>query len=132
MLWRRILRIYSQLYAAVFSLFLLALALIASLGSHARLTLDMLPWQGATGHYWLLGAGLAGIVAVILSVKRITQWVLELWALGVLVVLAWGYFLSGYSFRDPGEAWNAFWLVLLALLAAAGACPLKRQNQASS
>jgi hypothetical protein len=80
---RALVRIFSYLFHGLLTLFLLAISVLA-LSSGQPLQLEMLPWQGQTLTWWLLGAALAGLASVILAICRRWRPLFFLWSLTVL------------------------------------------------
>jgi hypothetical protein len=117
---RALMRVFSYLFHGLLALFLLAIALLA-LSSGQALQLDMLPWEGRTLTYWLLGAALVGLASVILAVWGKWRPLFFLWSLVVLAGIVRGFFLSHYHFAGPPEFHNALYLTGGALIAAFGA-----------
>lgn len=117
---KALMRIFSYLFHALLTLFLLGLSLVA-LSSGQTLQLDVLPWQGASLTYWLFGAALLGLILVILAVLRKWRPLFFLWSLVVLVMIVRGFFLSAHHFAGPPEFHGALYLTLAALIAALGA-----------
>jgi len=113
-------RVFSYLFHGLLTLFLLALAVVA-LSSGQPLQLEMLPWQGQTLAYWLLCAALAGLVTVVLAVRRKWRLLFFLWSLAVLGMMARGFFFSHYYFAGPPEFYRALCLTAGALIAVFGA-----------
>ena len=103
---RAVVRIFSYLFHGLLILFLLALAVIA-LSSGQVLHLDMLPWHGQSLTYWLLGAALAGLLSLILAIRRTWRLLFLLWSLAVLIVMVRGFFLGPYSFAGRPEFYQA-------------------------
>ncbi len=118
-------RWYSCLYSLLVALFLFGLGVLSLLSGHARLELQMLPWQEPAVSYWLLFGGLAGMLAVFVAWRYRFQWLLVGWTLAVFAVASYGYFLSRYGFWSVSEFWNAVWFCLLTLLATVTAWPRK-------
>ena len=121
-------RVFSYLFHGLLTLFLLGISVVA-LSSGQSLHLEMLPWQGQTLAYWLLCAALAGLVTVVLAVRRKWRLLFFLWSLAVLVTMARGFFFSHYYFTGPPEFHRALYLTAGALIAAFGAWSRLRQEQ---
>ena len=117
---RILMRAFSYLFHALLALFLLGIALIA-LSSKQPLQLEMLPWQGQTLTWWVLGGALLGLLSVILAVFRKSRLLFFLWSLAVLFLMARGFFLSHYYFAHPDDLHRALYLTGGALLAVIGA-----------
>jgi hypothetical protein len=111
-------RFYSYLFHGLFALFLLGVSMIA-ITSGTALHLDMLPWTGETGTHILLGAGIFGILVVLLALKGTLRFLFFLWSLVVFVMLVKAFFLSSYQFDGGFKA--AALLTLGALVAILGA-----------
>jgi hypothetical protein len=115
------LRAYSYLYESMLALFLLALSAVAILSESHNLNLGMLPWKGAALNYWLLGAGLAGLVSVLLAWTGRLRFLFLFYALAVFAMLIRGYFLGSYAFSGKDEFHLALELTGGALVAIFGA-----------
>jgi hypothetical protein len=113
-------RVFSYLFHGLFALFLLAIAILA-LSSGQPLQLPMLPWQGQTLTWWLLGGALAGLASVILALCRKWRPLFFLWSLAVLFLMTRGFFFSHFYFAGPSEFHRALYLTGAALIAACGA-----------
>ena len=117
---RALMRVFSYLFHLLLTLFLLAISCVA-LSSGQPLQLEMLPWQGQTLTWWLLGAALVGLASVILAICRKWRPLFFLWSLAVLAMLARGFFFSHYYFAGPPEFRGALYLTAGALVAVVGA-----------
>lgn len=124
-----LLRIYSYLYHLVLALFLLGLSLVAMASSSHTLNLGMLPWKGATLTYWLFGAGVLGVLLVLLALMGKLRFLFLPYALAVFGMMLRGYFVSGYSFRGKDEFRMAIWLTAGALVAIFGAWSAARRKR---
>jgi hypothetical protein len=118
---KALVRLFSYLFHGLLTLFLLAISVLA-LSSGQPLQLEMLPWQGRTLTWWLLGAALAGLASVVLAICWKWRPLFLLWSLTVLAMLVRGFFFSHYWFAGPPEFRGALYLTAGALLAALGAC----------
>ena len=116
-----LLRIYSYLYHFVLAMFLLGLSLVAFASHSHTLNLGMLPWKGATLTCWLFGAGLVGVLSVLLALTGKLRFLFLLYAPAVFGMMLRGYFVSGYSFSGKDEFRIAVWLTAGALVAIFGA-----------
>jgi len=87
-----ILRLYSYIFEAVLSLMALAMSALIAASPNQTIKLEWLPWPAETLGAWLAGAGLLGLLLVALA-RRVPV-LLTLFALGVVVVLVRGLFLS--------------------------------------
>jgi len=114
-----LLRLYS--YAFEFLLSLIALVLGIFGATHGNdLSLDLLPWTGASLTQWLTGLGLIGLVCTILAVSGRLRFLFPLWALFVLVMLFRGYMFSSYTFSGPQGFEQAVLFFVGAILAFLG------------
>jgi hypothetical protein len=113
-------RLFSYLYHGILALFLLGISAIALSSGHS-LHLRMLPWTGQRLAYWLLFSALAGLILVVLAIRRTWRALFFLWSLVVLVMMVRGYFFSSYYFRGKAEFHLALYLILGALIALCGA-----------
>lgn len=119
---RVIMRLFSYLYHFVFSLFVFGLGAIAWFSPNTRLELPMLPWwQEPALSYWLFFGGLAGLLSLALAYSGRLQILFRLWTVAAPAILVYGFFLTPYGFRSPGEFYNVVLASLGALLAAVGA-----------
>jgi hypothetical protein len=120
-----IMRVYSVAFHVLLGFVMLAVGFVAWVSGQHTLHIGILPWNGPTLTYCLLGFGLAGIVLALLALKRILPILFTLWCLAVVVMLVRGYFLSPYYLGSSG-LWTAVWLTLASLVAfAASALDLR-------
>ncbi len=124
-----LLRIYSYLYHLALAFFLFGLSLVAIASQSHSLNLGMLPWKGSELTYWLFGAGLLGIVSVLLAMVGKLRFLFLLYAIAVFGIMFRGYFVSGYSFGDKDAFRMAIWLTAGALLAIFGALSQFRKKR---
>ena len=117
---RAAMRWFSYLFHGVLALFVVAISLL-SLASGQTLHLGMLPWQGRSLTHWLLLSGLAGLISLVLAIRRTWRGMFFLWSLGVLAMMVWGFFFSPYYFAGPSAFHRALYLIAGALVAAFGA-----------
>jgi hypothetical protein len=115
-----IMRYFSLLFHLVLILFLVAVSGLALASGTPSLNLQMLPWSGATLSYVLFFGALAGLVIVLLAVRRTLRVLFLLWSLVVFVLLVKGYIFSGYKFAT-GEFKTAIYLIVASLIAVLGA-----------
>ena len=110
-----IVKLFSYAFHLVLALFVTGLAVLAfSTGTH-NLRLDILPWTGMTLSWWLLGLGLAGLLAIALAVLGVLRVLFLVWTVVVVGLMVRGFFFSPYMFGG----WEGLRMVLLLL---AGAC----------
>jgi hypothetical protein len=117
---KALLRLFSLLFHALLTVFLIAISALALASGAPDLQLGMLPWSGATLVRVVLFGSLAGLITVLLAAFGRLRFLFFVWSIVVLVLLIKGYFLSSYRFA-PGEAARALYLSLGALLAVIGA-----------
>jgi hypothetical protein len=132
-------RIYSYLYHLILALFLLGIATVAIVshlqahpheGGGNNLNLGMLPWKGHTLVHWLLGAGVFGLLSLVLAWMGKLRFLFLLYSLAIFGMMFRGYFLSSYSFSGKDEFRMAIWLTVGALIAIVGAWSQFRRSQA--
>lgn len=125
-----IMRAYSFLFHILLALLLIALALVELSDGVHNLNLRMLPWKGATLTYAVLVMGIMGALATFLAFKGLLRLVFFIWALFVAGLMIKGYIFSAYIFTGAAEFWRTMAFILAALLAAAGAYIVWRQQPA--
>jgi hypothetical protein len=113
-------RIYSYLFHGLLALFMLGISAVA-MASGAALHLDMLPWSGETGTHVLLGAGVFGILVLLLALKGTLRFLFFLWSLVVFGMLVKGFFLGPFQFDGTAGFKGVALLTFGALLAIFGA-----------
>jgi hypothetical protein len=116
-----LLRIYSYLFHLALALLLLGISVVAMASRSHTLNLGMLPWKGTTLTHWLFGAGVVGLLSIVLAWTGKLRFLFLLYAVAVFGMLVRGYFLSGYSFSGKDEFRFAIWLTAGALVAVFGA-----------
>jgi hypothetical protein len=116
---RSLMRIFSFFYHGLLALFLLAISAVAWSSGQA-LHLEMLPWQGRRLTYWLFFSALAGLLSVILAIRRTWRLLFFLWSLAVLVMIVRGFF-GNYHFAGPPEFHRSLYMAAGAVVAACGA-----------
>ncbi len=119
---RALLRFYSYLFAALLSVFVLGLCVVAA-SSGYPLGLGFLPWKGPALTYWLAGIGAMGLASVLLAMGGRVRGLFFLWSLAVAGLLVWGFFLTPYTFSAEFPFRTAAWITAGALLALIGAWP---------
>lgn len=95
-----LLRLYSYLFEFVLSVIALLLGMISAMNGN-NISLDILPWTGASLTHWLTGLGIIGIVCVLLAITGVFRFLFPLWSLLVVVLLFRGYMFSSYTFAGP-------------------------------
>ena len=117
----------SYLFHFVLALMLLGVAGLALASGPQSLHLEILPWNGATLDYVLLGGAIFGLLSVVLAVTGRVRFLFLLWSLIVAVLLTKGYIFSGYRF-GVGEWRHAIYLIVATWVAVVGAWfQLRRQ-----
>jgi hypothetical protein len=112
-----LLRVYSYLYHAVLSLFLLGMGLVAKLSNSSTFTLEMLPWKGTELINYVLWGGAFGLLSVLLAITGVFRFLIPIWAAIVVWFMVQGFILRPYNFDDP----NHFYWVLFLIVGAIGA-----------
>jgi hypothetical protein len=115
-----LMRLFSYLFHGLLALFLLAVSAVA-LSSGQPLHFEVLPWQGRELTLWVLLGALLGLISVILAIRRVWRPLFFLWSLIVLLMMARGFFFSGYYFAGRDEFLRALYLTAAALIAVFGA-----------
>jgi hypothetical protein len=116
-----LLRIYSYLYHLALALLLLGIGVVAVASHSHTLNLGLLPWTGRALIHWLLGAGVCGLLSLLLAVTGKLRFLFLLYSLAVFGIVFRGYFLTGYPFSGKDEFRMAIWMTAGALLAVCGA-----------
>ena len=116
-----IMRYFAYIYHLLLALLVLGVSLVALISGFTNLHVGRLPFPEASLPVWLLIFSLVGIVLVGLAYLGKLRAVFLVYALVVLVLLVYGYFLSHYIFTGPSEAARAGWITLGALIALFGA-----------
>jgi hypothetical protein len=125
-----LLHLYSYLFHLLLSLFLGGIALVGWLTGSTTFDLEMIPWfSGQRLVKWLLGAAGIGLLAVILAVTGKLRSLLAVWAMVVLGVVIYGYFLSSYSYEGMDEFQSVLWYTGAAALAFVGALSQARRRK---
>lgn len=125
-----VVRYFSYVFHIVLAIFLIAISGLSLASDIPSLSFGMLPWTGATLSYILLGAGLLGLVSVILAMRGSLRVLLLIWSAVVAVMLVKGYIFSGYKFLGPKSFQTAAYLIVASLLAVVGAAVRERRKDA--
>ena len=115
-----LLRIFSYLFHFLSGLFLLGVAVEATI-SHQPLNLPMLPFGDSN---LLLGTYMLGIFALLATVlvwNRTFKYIFPLWAAGTVYALIKGFFFSSYVFDGTGDLKAAVLYLAASILAMIGA-----------
>lgn len=123
-------RAYSYLFHILLALFLIALALLDFSNGVHNLNLRMMPWKGATLAYAVLAMGIVGFLATVLAWKGLLRLFFFVWALFVAGFMIKGYIFSAYIFAGAADFWRTMAFIFAALIAAAGAYLIWRQQPA--
>lgn len=125
-----LLRLYSYAFELVLSLIALVLGIIGATQSN-RLSLEILPWTGASLTHWLTGLGLIGLLCTLLAMMGRLRFLFPLWALAVVVLLFRGYVFGAYTFSGEAGFKQALWFFFGAVLALIGSLTVfgKRPRQ---
>jgi hypothetical protein len=115
-----LLRLWSYLYHLALALFLLGISFVALVGGQ-ELRLQMLPWEGDRQAYWVMCVAWAGLLSLTLALKGRLRLLYALYALGILGLMVWGFFMTPYTFAGRQQFWWAVGLSAGALLAFFGA-----------
>lgn len=114
-----LLRLYSYVFEFVLSLITLVLGIIGAMSGY-KISVDILPWTGASLTHWLTLLGIIGIVCVLLAITGWFRFLFPLWALFVVIILFRGYMFGSYSFSGAAGFRQALWFFLGAVLAFIG------------
>ena len=115
-----LLRMFSYLFHLLSSLFLLAIALVATF-SHETLNLRMLPFGEDKLTAGAFALGLFGLTATLLAFTRLFRFLFPLWAAGTVYALVRGYFFSSYTFGSHDEVRWASLYIAASIVALIGA-----------
>ncbi|HWB82568.1 MAG TPA: hypothetical protein VG675_00365 [Bryobacteraceae bacterium] len=115
-----LLRIFSYLFHLVLTLFLIGASALGMAGGPQVLKLGMLPWTGDTLVHVLFFGDIIGLVLVLLAIFGVNRVLFFLWSLLVAVLMIKGFIFSSYHL-PAGSLKTAIWLIILSLLALAGA-----------
>jgi hypothetical protein len=125
---RHLLRIYSYAAEGALSLAALAMSAIVVFSPHVTVSMAWLPWSGEALGAWLAALGLLGLLFVVLAMAGRARFLLTLFSLFTLVLIARGFFFSSLRFAGMGEAKRAALVVMALLLAFAGSIPMSRKR----
>ncbi len=122
-----ILRLYSYAFEFILSVIALVLGIIGATHGN-NISIDLLPWTGASLTHWLTGLGLLGIVCTLLAVRGAIRFLFPLWALFVVVILFRGYMFSPYTFGNAAGFRQAIYFFCAAVLAFIGSLTVFRRR----
>jgi hypothetical protein len=114
-----ILRLYSYAFEFILSLIAFILGIIGATHSNT-LSLELLPWTGASLTHWLTGLGLLGMACTVLAMTGWFRALFPIWSLFVVVMLFRGYMFSAYTFSGAAGFRQALWFFFGAILAFIG------------
>jgi hypothetical protein len=124
-----LLRVFSYLYHLVLTLFLLGISGIVLASGNHNLRMNMLPWEGERLTQYLFWGSLVGLASVILAITGVFRYLFPLWALLVLVMMAWGYIFGPYRFGGPDPFYQTLALIFGALIAFIGSLTVFRPRK---
>lgn len=116
-----LLRVFSFLFLVPLTLFFLAVGAFALTQGVFNMSLDMLPWTGASLTWWVFGLSLTGAISILLALRKKFRLLYALYALGVFVLAVNAVFRSGYRFDGPSDFYWGLAFCGATLIAAAGA-----------
>jgi hypothetical protein len=129
-LLRRILRLYSFAFHALFALVVLAAAFVMLASKPATISFYLLPWRGPSMLWGLLLLALIGLIILLLAVRGKIQKLYGFWSVVVFILIVRLFFFSPASFTPGrGEFQMALWIILAAVLAVVGACGKPASSQ---
>jgi len=114
-----LLRLYSYAFEFILSLVVLVLGIIGAVTGN-DLSLEILPWTGASLTHWMTGLGLIGLVCTVLAIMGRWRFLFPLWSLFVVIMLFRGYMFSSYSFNGMAGFQQTLWFFFGAILAFIG------------
>lgn len=112
-----LLRVYSYLYHAGISLFLLGITSLAKLSDSTTFQLDVLPWKGSELVNYAFWGSLVGLLSIVLAVTGLFRFLFLFWTAVVAWYMVRGFLLQPYTFEDA----NQFCWVLALIAGAVGA-----------
>jgi hypothetical protein len=119
--------LYSYAFEMILSLIALVLGIIGA--THGdNLSLEILPWSGASLTHWLTALGLLGIACTILAITGWLRFLFPLWAFFVVAILFRGYMFSSYSFNGSAGFQQALYFFGAAILAFLGSLTVFRRK----
>jgi asparagine N-glycosylation enzyme membrane subunit Stt3 len=112
-------RYFSFAFHGLLAIILIAVSGVALVSGQA-LSLEVLPWTGATLIWVVFLGSLCGLATVALAYRRKLSALFFVWSVVVAVLLFRGYVFGGYYF-DPGDLGIALFLTAASLVSLAGA-----------
>ncbi len=125
---RLILRIYSYLVNTGAAAAALAMSALILMTPNHTIRIGWLPWTGEELGSRLAALGVAGIAVVLLALAGRLRWLLVLFSLVVLVLVAKGLFWSRWQFSNMQDFKQAIWITVGLLVSVIGAIPAKRNR----
>jgi len=120
--WRRILRLYSLAFNALFVLVTLGIVLVVLLSRPSTVNFYLLPWEGGALIYGLSVLAIIGLVVLLFAWRGQMQGLFILWSIVVLALIVRYFFFSPFRFsQDTAQLLTALGIMLASLLAAVGA-----------
>lgn len=124
-----ILRVFSYIYHLILVLMMIVVSFLVMSTGRTNLDLKMLPWTDAGLLNYLLWGGLIGLVIVLLAITGVFRYLLPVWALLMLVIMANGYLGGAYRFTGRNEFYWVLLLIFGALLAFIGSLTVFRARR---
>lgn len=119
---RHIVRFYSYAFSILCVFSVLAMSVIIFVSKSVTVNFYLFPWEGKALLYSMIGLALAGLAVVLLTWRGKMQGLFLVWSLLVLALIVRYFFFTPNSFTpDSGEFTLALWVILAAVVAAAGA-----------
>jgi hypothetical protein len=123
-----LLRSYTWIFEAALCLCALAFSAVILASPHEQVRLGWLPWTGETLGAALAVFGVLGLLILILALAGRGRFLLTLFALASLVLVARGMFFSAWRFDGPLAGRNGMLFVLMLLVAFPGSFPPRRRR----
>ena len=121
-----LLRLYSYVFEFLLSLVALLLGIVGASYGH-NLSLEILPWTGASLTHWLTVLGLIGLLCTFLAIAGKLRFLFPLWALFVVIMLFRGYMFSPFTFSGSAGFKQTLWFFFGAVLAFIGSLTVLRK-----
>jgi hypothetical protein len=111
-----LMRLFSYLYHLVLCLFLLGLGIVGWMSRPASFSAPWLAWEGDHVKL-LLGAGIAGLISLILAVTGRFRALFVLWTIVVVIMMFRGFFSGPYTYSGMEEFKTTLWMFAGAVVA---------------
>lgn len=115
-----LLRVFSFVFLVPLTLFFLAVSGFSMMQGMA-INLEFLPWTGDSLTTWVFLISLAGMLSILLALRKKARVLYAIYAIAFLGLALNGVFRSGYRFDGPTDFYWAVAFCGAALIAAAGA-----------